>query len=137
MVLPDNSSSLRESPATVRSIERSAITSPPADHGLTQEETSDAEMPDLAEANESDEDEDEGDEDEDLPDPVEELEDLLARRTSTRNWSRLFGNVPVVNPRLRYAGARNVRTVKDGELCFDSNYPPKLTLCSQFPWPRG
>ena len=49
------------------------------------------------------------------PTTLNEIEILLSSRIHDVSSSNYGPNVPTIMPRLRYAGAQNVATVKDGD----------------------
>jgi hypothetical protein len=49
-----------------------------------------------------------------------------------------YSGVPVILPRQRFAGARNIATIKDGEhrLPYPVRFDPLSRNFSQLPWPK-
>ena len=71
-------------------------------------------LPTTAEEQDDDEDEDEDDDDDDDDDEDDEGAGIIIDDISTGNYADFLPDVPVVLPRMRYRGAQNVATVKDG-----------------------
>lgn len=71
-------------------------------------------LPSTAEEQDEDDDDDDDDEDEEDDDDDETGAGIIIDDITIANYADFLPDVPVVLPRMRYRGAQNVATVKDG-----------------------